>query len=374
MTAVSHYMDENKKNIFDDIQELVAHQSPSTDKLAVDKCGAFLEQLFTERLGTKAQRFPRQEVGDNRLFTIGSGSRKVLLIAHFDTVWDIGRLGTYIEDDKFYGPGGYDMKAGLVQGLWAVKALLDLDLLGDRKILFLCTTDEETGSHHSRPLIEETAQGCECALVLEPAVEGSDDLKVGRKGSANYFLTLRGKSSHAGNNPLGGISAAEEMAHQILRINALQDMSRGTSVNVGVAQSGTRTNVIPDTAHIAVDVRITTREEAQRIEQAIYNLQPVLDGARIEVEGQLNRPPMEFGEGTRKLFKLAQSCALELGFELEGSEVGGGSDGNFTAAMGIPTLDGLGALGGGAHAEYEHIRIKTIPQRAALVAELIAAL
>lgn len=307
------------------------------------------------------------------LFKIGDGNHRTLLLTHFDTVWDIDRLGTRIEDGKFYGPGAFDMKAGLVQGLWAIKALQDCNALSGRQIWFLCTTDEEIASLQSRGLIEETAPQCDQVLVLEPSEEGTGNLKIARKGIGNFFMKIHGKAAHAGNNPLGGISAAEEMAHQILWLNGLQDMSRGTSVNVGIAQAGNRVNVIPDFASLSVDVRVTSMAEAERIEKEIFACKPRLDGIRLEMTGGLTRPPMEENEANGRLFSHARACARELGFSLEGSAVGGGSDGNFTSALGIPTLDGLGAVGGGPHAEYEHVVIESLPLRAALVSQIIAA-
>lgn len=373
MNAYLEYLEAHKAEIFDDLKALVAHQSPSEDKAAVDACGAFLVQLFAERLGvTSHERFEQSEVGDHLLFKIGQGNKRTLIMTHFDTVWDIDRLGTRIEDGKFYGPGAFDMKGGTIQALWALKALQETQTLGGHEVWFLCTSDEEIGSPHSRELIEQLARQCDQVLVPEPSEEGTTNLKTGRKGTGHFHVTIEGKAAHAGNNPLGGISAAEEMAHQILRLNALQDMSSGTSVNVGIAQAGNRINVIPDRATIAVDVRVTSLAEAERIEREIFAIKPVMQGTRIEVSGGLNRPPMEPNEANGALFQRAVQAAKDIGFALAGSVVGGGSDGNFTSALGIPTLDGLGAEGGGPHAEYEHVVIDAMPRRAALISQIIA--
>lgn len=374
MNPFLSYLQSNQDYILKDLQALVAKQSPSQDKAHVDQCGEFLTTLFQNHLDARCEKFNRETVGDHLLFKIGNGAHKTLLLGHFDTVWDIDRLGTRIEDGKLFGPGTFDMKAGLIQGLWAIKALQECHALDGHQIWFLCTTDEEIGSLESRELIEDVASQCNEVLVLEPSVEGSGNLKVGRKGVGNFFMTIHGKASHAGNDPLAGISTAEEMAQQILWINKLQDMSRGTSVNVGIAQSGSRINVIPDNAKISIDVRVTTLEEAKRIEKEIFSAKPFKKGITLEVTGGLSRPPMEENSANLKLLSIAQKCAIDLDFTLEGSSVGGGSDGNFTSALNIPTLDGLGAEGGGPHAEYEHIVIEGLPRRAALVAQLISQL
>lgn len=367
----SEFLKDNHESLFADVQALVAQQSPSLDKKYVDICGLFLLELFKKRLNVEGKRFARTDVGDHLLFKVGKGNHITLILGHFDTVWDVDRLGTKIEDGKFYGPGVYDMKAGLIQAIWAAKALQSSGALENQQIWFLCTTDEEISSGRSRELIKETALQCNQVLVLEPSEEGTGNLKIGRKGVGNFNVTIHGKASHAGNNPLGGISAAQEMAHQILYINALQDMARQTSVNVGIAKAGNRINVIPELASIDIDVRVATMEEAERIEKQIYTLKPTRDDIKLTISGGLTRPPMEPNETNQKLFRLAQQCAQKLGFKVEGSSVGGGSDGNFTSALGIPTLDGLGAVGGGAHASYEHINIADLVTRSTLVCEII---
>lgn len=372
MNDISTFLENHKQDIFADLQALVAKQSPSHDKHAVDDCGSFLSALFQKRLGIGFEKFEQTLVGDHMLFKIGEGNHRSLLMGHFDTVWDIDRLGSRIEDGKFYGPGAFDMKAGLVQGIWAIKALKEAGALKSREIWFLCTSDEEIGSSHSRQLIEDTAKQCHDVFVLEPSEEGTGNLKIARKGVGNFFMKIYGKAAHAGNNPLGGISAAEEMAHQILWINSLQDMVRGTSVNVGIASSGNRINVIPDFAEISIDVRVTTMEEAERIHNTLYACKAYLTGTKIEMSGGLTRPPMEQNAGNKQLFDIAQKAAQNLNMVIGGSAVGGGSDGNFTSALNIPTLDGLGAEGGGPHAEYEHVIIDALHKRAALLAEILS--
>jgi glutamate carboxypeptidase len=372
MNKFLEFMTSHSDEMLGDLIALVEHQSPTEDKPLVDACGNFLTQLFSRHLNVTPERFPQSEAGDHLLFKIGQGNRRTLLLTHFDTVWDLDRLGTRIEDGKYYGPGAFDMKAGVIQGIWALKALVAANALDNHEVWFLCTSDEETGSWHSRSLIEETAKQCDQVLVLEPSEEGTGNLKIARKGTGHFHMSIKGKAAHAGNNPLGGISAAEEMARQILSLHALQDLSKGTTVNVGIAQAGNRINVIPDHATLSIDVRVTSLEEAERVEKEIRASLPFLDGAQIDISGGLNRPPMELNERNRLLFEQAVTAAKTLGFELAGSAVGGGSDGNFTSALDIPTLDGLGAEGGGPHAEYEHVVIAGLPRRAALISQIIS--
>jgi glutamate carboxypeptidase len=232
------------------------------------------------------------------------------------------------------------------------------------------TCDEETGSHFSREIIEDEGRLASAALVLEPPIPGGT-IKTGRKGVGEFELVIRGRPAHAGNDPRAGISAITEMAHQILAINKMNDFERGTTVNVGVAHGGVLSNVIAAEAHAFVDMRFRTPDEGERIIQEMSNLQPVLDGARLELRGGINRPPLVRTPETGALFDHAKQLASEIGFELKEGSVGGGSDGNFIAALGVPVLDGLGVDGAGAHAEHEHIVISDIPRRAALLTRLI---
>ncbi|MEJ5088007.1 M20 family metallopeptidase [Brucella pseudogrignonensis] len=372
MNPFLDYLTTHADDMLNDLKALVEHQSPTQDKALVDACGAFLCELFARHLKVQPERFAQTKAGDHLLFKIGQGNRRTLLLTHFDTVWDLDRLGTRIEDGKYYGPGAFDMKGGVIQGIWALKALIAGKALDNHEVWFLCTSDEETGSWHSRPLIEEIAGQCDQVLVLEPSEEGTGNLKIARKGTGHFHMQIKGKAAHAGNNPLGGVSAAEEMARQILRLHELQDLSRGTTVNVGIAQAGNRINVIPDHASLSIDVRVTSLDEAERVEAEICACPVFLDGAQIEVSGGLNRPPMELNARNKSMFEQAVRAGTALGMTVAGSAVGGGSDGNFTSALGIPTLDGLGAEGGGPHAEYEHVAIAGLPRRAALISQIIA--
>lgn len=374
MSSFFHYLKENEANILADLERVVKAESPTQDKQAVDRCGEAFQSLFSERLGLHAEVIPMSETGNHLRFTYGIGEEQILILGHMDTVWDIGRLSYRVEGNKAYGPGILDMKSGIVQAIWAVKACKDLGVSLQKRIVFLCTSDEETGSASSRPFIEEDAQKSSAVLVVEPAVANTGALKTARKGVGHFTMSIKGKAAHAGNHHEDGINAVEEMAHQILFLQRLTDYEKGTTVNVGIASGGTRTNVVPENAVLDIDVRIDRLTEAERIHSLITQAKPHMQGTTLHISGGINRPPMERTAQTERLFQLAAGCAEELGMTLTEAAVGGGSDGNFTAALGIPTLDGLGAMGEGPHAEYEHILIDQLPVRAALLAGLLSRL
>lgn len=371
MKNIISYLQQHSDEILRDIKTLVAAESPSMNKAAVDRCGDVLRALFAERLGVEAEVDVQEKYGNHLKFTLGSGSEQTVVLGHFDTVWDEGELPIREEEGKLYGPGVLDMKAGLVQAIWAARALQEQGALAGKRIVFLCGSDEEVGSPSSSDWLSKQAMGAAQVLVVEPAVAGSGALKVARKGTGQYNVTLTGLAAHAGNNPEEGISAVQEMAHQVLFLHGLNAPERGTTVNVGIAQGGNRVNVVADKAVLGIDTRVTSEEEAQRIHAEITQLQPHLAGITLAVTGAQSRPPMRQSPASLVLMQRAQSVAKQIGFEVEGRSVGGGSDGNFTAALGIPTLDGLGATGSGIHARHEHILIADIPARAALVAGLI---
>ena len=373
MKNIKDYLQQHAAEILGDIKRLVAAESPSLDKAAVDRCGEVLQSLFQQRLGISASVSPEPEYGNHLKFTLGENGPQTTIIGHFDTVWDHGELTLREEDGKLFGPGVLDMKAGLVQAIWAVRALQALDQLAGKRIVFLCNSDEELGSPSSSDWLAQHAPGADQVLVVEPAVAGSGALKVARKGTGRYDITITGQAAHAGNNPEEGVSAIQEMAQQILRLHALNAPERGTTVNVGIANGGGRINVVADKAELGIDTRVTCEEEAERIDAAISQLTPFSAGIGIHVSGGQKRPPMRQTPASLLLFEHAQQVAQSLGFALEGKSVGGGSDGNFTAALGLPTLDGLGATGAGIHARHEHIIIADIVPRAALVAGLILA-
>jgi glutamate carboxypeptidase len=298
---------------------------------------------------------------------------QLLVVGHLDTVWPIGTLAARpfrVEDDRAFGPGIFDMKAGVMLAAFVMRAISELGRATRRRVTLLMTCDEETGSHFSRDVIEEEGRRGVAALVLEPPIPGGT-IKTARKGVGEFELIIRGRPAHAGNDPRAGISAITELAHQILAINNLNDYARGTTVNVGVARGGVLSNVIAAEAHAFIDMRFQTFEEGERITEAMSTLQPVIDGARIEVRGGINRPPLVRTPETGELFEQARRLASEIGFELKEGSVGGGSDGNFIAALGVPVLDGLGVDGAGAHAEHEHIIVSDIARRAALLTRLI---
>ncbi len=355
-------------------QESMSREADATAQIAeklgesLTLAGASVELLNDPHYGSTLRarlNHTANESGDNQ---------QLLVVGHLDTVWPIGTLAARpfrVEGDLAFGPGIFDMKSGVMLAASAVRAINELGLITNRRTTLLMTCDEETGSHFSRDIIEEEGRRSHAALVLEPPIPGGT-IKTGRKGVGEFELIIRGRAAHAGNDPRAGISAITEMAHQILAINKLNDYERGTTVNVGVARGGVLSNVIPAEAHAFVDMRFRTEDEGERITEAMAGLRPVVDGARIELRGGINRPPLVRTEETGELFELAKSLASEIGFDLKEGSVGGGSDGNFIAALGVPVLDGLGVDGAGAHAEHEHILISDIPRRAALLTRLIA--
>ncbi|MBK0095594.1 M20 family metallopeptidase [Erwinia sp. S63] len=371
MKNIISYLHQHSDDILSDIKTLVAAESPSMNKAAVDRCGDVLQALFAERLGIDAEIDVQEHYGNHLKFTLGSGDDQTVVLGHFDTVWDEGELPMGEEDGKFYGPGILDMKAGLVQSIWAARALKEHDLLAGKRIVFLCGSDEEVGSPSSSEWLSRHALGSSQVLVVEPAVAGTGALKVARKGTGQYQIAITGQAAHAGNNPEEGISAVQEMAHQVLFLHGLNAPERGTTVNVGIAQGGNRINVVADKAVLGIDTRVTSEEEAQRIHAKITQIQPQLPGIKLEITGAQSRPPMRQSAESLVIMQRAQAVAQQIGFSVDGQSVGGGSDGNFTAALGIPTLDGLGATGAGIHARHEHIIIADIASRTALVAGLM---
>lgn len=355
-----------------EIERLVRAESPSTDKEAVDRCGAVLAAQL-EGVGMRVERLYQRNAGDHIRAETGSGPRSVLLLGHFDTVWPVGRLQTMplrLEGERLYGPGVFDMKAGIVIAMAAVRALQNAGAARDAHIVMLWTTDEEIGSASSRALIEEEARHSEAVLVLEPSLPGGA-LKTARKGCAGYEVVVRGIAAHAGIEPEKGASAVEELARQIPRINGFQDRDRGLLVNVVQAWGGARSNIIPDEAHALVDVRVPDLQTWEEVNGAFAGLKPVNSRTTIECRGWFDRPPLERRPSTVRLYDQARAVAAGFGRELREGSTGGGSDGNFTAALGVPTLDGLGAVGDGAHAAHEHVLIPELSWRAALVAGLV---
>jgi glutamate carboxypeptidase len=357
------------------LRRLVEAESPSTDKASVDSAGALLASAL-EQAGARVDRIPVAEYGDHlraELAVGESGRDPVLVLGHLDTVWECGTLREMpfrVEEGRAFGPGVFDMKGGLVQLVFAFRALHELGIRGVRAVAFI-NSDEEVGSLSSRQLIEDEARRSRAVFVLEPSLPPDGKLKTFRKGVGIFQLSIKGKAAHAGLDPGRGVSAIEELARQILALHQLSDPERGVTVNVGVARGGTRVNVVPAEASAEIDLRVSSLESAARLEERILGLKPFLAGAEVGVSGGIDRPPLERTEAVVRLFEQARQLAEDLGFPLGEGPAGGGSDGNLTAALGIPTLDGLGAVGDGAHAPNEHLLIAELPRRAALLARLI---
>jgi len=356
------------------LRALVELESPSHNKHAVDELGRYLGEQF-ERAGARVQFHRTSEFGDHlQADFAGDGSRKpILLLGHFDTVWDIGTLRTMpfrVADGRAYGPGTFDMKGGIVQGMGAIQVLSESGL--PRPVTVFLVTDEEVGSQSSRAITEELAKKSAAVLVLEPSHGAKGALKTARKGVGDFTVTVRGHAAHSGLDFEKGHSAIIELARQIIAIEKFTDLERGITVNPGIIQGGTRTNVIAAEATAHMDARVQRLQDAAHVEQLFRSLKPVNPHCTIEVEGGINRPPLERTTSVVALFEQARAIAKTLGWSLTEAAVGGGSDGNFTGALGIPTLDGLGAVGEGAHAVNESLVIDEMPRRAALVASLIA--
>jgi glutamate carboxypeptidase len=355
------------------LESLVRLESPSDDKPAVDRCGDEIEHRLRS-LGATVRRFPQTARGAHvRAEFSGATTTQVLLLGHFDTVWRVGTIESMPlqeRDGRLYGPGVFDMKAGIAIAMLAMRALAATRRRAPR-VVMLWTADEEVGSGTSRALVEEEARRSEAVLVLEPALPGGA-AKTSRKGVGDFTLTVHGVSAHAGLDPGKGASAIHELARQVLALEALQDLSRGISVNVGTIAGGTRANVIADRASAEVDVRVPTVADAARLDAVIRALTPFHPLTRLDVAGGINRPPLERTPAVIRLYERARRAAQRVGGDLLEGAAGGASDGNFTGALGVPTVDGLGPPGDGAHAHHEHVVVGDLGWRAAFIAELLA--
>ncbi len=349
-----------------DLQRLVEVESPSRDIEHLTQCAKLLAEIMGTMLGGVPMLV--DSLNGPHVHWRGGGTPKVLVIGHYDTVFPLGTLALrpfQIVDGIATGPGVFDMKAGIIQAIYGLSLLPDLSGV---EILF--SSDEEIGSTTSRELIEQRALAAGAVLVLEPSADGGA-LKIARKGTGRFDVLIEGRASHAGLEPEKGINALVEMANQIPIIMAMANSDLGTTVTPTIASAGTADNVVPARAQLLVDVRVETEGEKERIVEAFANLHPTLSGAQISVSGGISRPPMA-STATVELFDLACDCARTEGLgEIDGVAVGGGSDGNFTAAIGVRTLDGLGAVGGGAHADSEYVVVATMPARAAMIAALV---
>jgi glutamate carboxypeptidase len=361
------------------LQLLVETESPSHDKAAVDRVGAIVAEE-ARKLGGRVEIIPNTETGDHVLARfVPNGSvaelethaKPILMLCHMDTVFPLGtiqKIPFREVDDKIFGPGTSDMKASIVIALAAIEEAQKHGL--NRPITLLCTSDEEIGSHTSRQWIEALAKESALVLVMEPAlIDGS--LKTWRKGTGGFRVKTHGRAAHSGGDHQAGRNAIEEMAHQVIAIQKLTDYSRQTTLNVGVIHGGTVSNVVPEECVIQVDVRVMQPGEWERVEAEMKNLKPVLDGTTIEVTGRLNRPPMPFDDQMKATFEKAKSIAARIGMTLTAGGTGGASDGNFVAALGVPLLDGMGAVGEGYHSEREYILADSLEQKTKLVAQLL---
>lgn len=355
----------------------VTTESPSLEKEAADHCCGVVAKQWRKH-GVRVERIPQKHRGDHLRITWRTerapSAGQLLVLGHYDTVYatrTLTKTPFRIRGGKAYGPGIFDMKAGIVQALFALQGLQDSKALLKKQVVFLWTSDEEIGSESSRKLIETEALRSDAVFVLEPSYGLRGLLKTARKGVGQAELMVRGRPSHAGLAPEEGVNAVHELARQLTRIEKWNDARRGVSINADVIEGGTRVNVIAESARAILDLRALRISDMRHLEGRLHALRPILKGARLEVTGGFDRPPLE-RKMCATLFARAKSLAQQMHLPLGECAAGGGSDGNFTGALGIPTLDGLGAVGDGAHSSHEYVFINTMPARAALLAALLA--
>jgi glutamate carboxypeptidase len=359
------------------LRQFVNAESPSLEKAAADHCCGIIAEEWRKR-DARVERMGQKHRGDH-LRVIYAPDRsepacQLTVLGHYDTVYSRGALAKMpfrISGGKAYGPGTFDMKAGIVQALFAMQALQQTKFALRKRIVFLWTSDEEIGSESSRKLIETEARRSDAVFVLEPSFGPRGLLKTARRGVGEAELIVHGRASHAGLAPEEGINAVFELAVQLTRIEKWNDPRRGASINADIVEGGTRTNVIAERARAVLDLRALKASDMRALEHRLHALRPVHKGARLDITGGFDRPPLE-RKVSAALFERAKFLARQMSLRLGECTVGGGSDGNFTGALGIPTLDGLGAVGDGAHSSHEHVFIKTMPTRAALLAALLA--
>lgn len=354
------------------LKSLVEHETPTTEKAQLDKLGHYIADRARE-MQAKINVYPQEKAGDHWSFSWGPPEKEFLILTHMDTVYDVGTLEIMPwreEENLLYGPGVLDMKFGIATALTVIGKLLEQAPGQMRGITLLCTSDEETGSSTSREIIEILAQDHKLSLCLEPALpDGS--LKTWRKGIGGFKIRTEGISAHAGSEPNPGINAIQEMAYQLIELASIADPEKGTSLNLGVIRGGTRTNVVAEACTCRFDVRVKTVEEQAYVEESLASLSPALEGATVSVGGSWNRPPMQRTPLIAETFERARAIAAKIGLTLSEGGTGGGSDANFVAVLGLPVLDGLGAVGEGAHSRDENVQINCIPERAALLAALL---
>jgi glutamate carboxypeptidase len=370
-----HYFERRTEQIVETTRQLVEIESPSDSKTAVDRIAEFLASKYGA-LGGSVCFHRSKEFGDSLQvdFPALGKAKPVLLLGHYDTVYPMGTLASmpcHIKGGRLHGPGVLDMKAGIALILHAIEALKAWHGELPRPVTVFLVSDEEVGSYSSRQITEALAKKSAGVLVLEPAGGLRGAVKTARKGVGEYTLKVKGIAAHAGLDPGKGHSAIVELAKQITSITKLNDLQRGVSVNAGVIAGGTRTNVIAAEASAGIDVRIKSPKQAAGLDRKLRALKPFDKHCKLEMSGSINRLPMERNAGVIALYKKARTIAQQVGWKLEEAAVGGGSDGNFTAGLGIPTLDGMGGVGDGAHAVHEFILIDELPRRALLLAGMI---
>lgn len=365
-----NYYREHESEIFEDLKTLVLAEASTSDIEELANVRKVLEKLIEDRTGMIPQVYETPDKHDVVRVDAGEGDETVVIVGHYDTVHPIGALSYRVDGEKLRGPGVYDMKSGLISAIWALKAYKDLGIETGKKLICVFNGDEETGSKDSNDIICEIAKNAKAALVTEPST-AAGNIKTGRKGNMKFNVTIHGKAAHAGNAHQDGINALEEMAHEILFVQSLTNYEEGTTVNVGVAEGGTKVNVVPDHATFNVDCRFKKMSERQRIIDAICGMKTTVPGATCEVEFVDGKLPMEESEGNMALFAIAKICGEKLGLSFTHEFVGGGSDGNAISAMGVPTLDGLGAYGDHAHSPEEFIYKDQLIPRMALLTALI---
>lgn len=371
MNRIQGYVHSRQEAMVRALEDLVSLESPTSEREAVNAVGDWLAGAFAE-LGAGVETLPQTAFGDHLRVRWGQGDRQVLLVGHMDTVWPLGELARRpfkVSGNRAVGPGVFDMKGGLVAGQFAVAALRDLGLDPGLQLVFLFNSDEEVGSLTSRPFIEEEARRSEAVLILEPSREGA--VVTWRKGVGRFELDIQGVASHSGAAHERGVSAVQELAHQILRLEAMTNYERGTTVNVGVVAGGSKVNVRPATAWAEIDLRVSTAQAGRQMTEAILGLKPVDPRTSLVVSGGITRPPWEPSAAGQALFERAHRVGQRLGLDLWPAGSGGGSDGNFSAALGVPTLDGLGIVGEDAHALTEWVDLDSLPRRTALLVELL---
>lgn len=374
MTNLHDYLRSYESEMVILLRALVSLESPSSNKAAVDAVGDVISGELAA-LGADVRVVAQTGVGNHIVGVINAGrGSPIAMFCHMDTVHPVGSLASMpvkVEDGRLWGPGSFDMKASHVIALYAVRALRDLGAMPDREIRLVFTSDEEIGSTSSRDLIESTARDCTLAMVMEPALSDGR-LKSSRKGVGDFKVTARGRAAHAGADHAKGINAILELAHQVQRIQALTDYERGVTFNVGWMQGGGATNVVPDKAELIVDTRCERLTDAEWVKEQLYALQPVVAGASLSIEGDWNRPPMECDAERLAVFARIKVIGDAIGVSVGHGPSGGGSDASFTAAIGVPTMDGFGAVGDGLHAPHEHILVASLAERAALSAAVLA--